>query len=243
MRYHLLDAIRGLALLGMILYHFCYDLTDIFNVSLEWFSGQGIYYWQRINCSVFIILSGICAHFSRHLLKRGLTVSLWGAAISLFTLLFMPEQQILFGILTFLGLMMIFTALAQPLLQYSKKEPRFFLALALVLFLISYYVPQGYFNFIFQQVPIPDSWHNLSFFSNLLGFKTEQFSSADYFPLLPWSFLYLSGYFFWLLLKPDRRRLLGLKIPFLSFIGRHSLLIYLVHQPLIYALLSLYFAL
>ena len=50
MRYHLLDAIRGLALLGMILYHFCYDLTDIFNVSLKWFSGQGLLAKNQLLC-------------------------------------------------------------------------------------------------------------------------------------------------------------------------------------------------
>ena len=46
MRYHLLDALRGLALIGMIIYHFCYDLTEIFQVSLAWFQGTGIHYWQ-----------------------------------------------------------------------------------------------------------------------------------------------------------------------------------------------------
>lgn len=242
MRYHLLDAIRGLALIGMITYHFCYDLTDIFNVSLGWFQGEWIRYWQQINCSVFIVLSGICAHFSRRLLKRGLQVSFWGLVISGFTIIFMPEQQILFGILTFLGLMMILTALSQNILQYTKKEPQLFLALALLGFFIFYWTPQGYLNFILWQIPIPDSWHHFGFVSNLLGFKTDQFSSADYFPLLPWGFLYLSGYFFWSLTATSFRQLLRYKIPFLSFVGKHSLLIYLLHQPAIYGILSLYFA-
>ena len=242
MRYHLLDALRGLALIGMIVYHLCYDLTEIFNVSLSWFQGAGIHYWQQFNCAIFIIISGICVHFSRRLLQRGLIVSFWGLVISLFTAIVIPEEQIIFGILTFLGLMMILCALLKPLLNYTKKEPRLFLALALLGFFIFYWTPQNYLNFFFWQLSLPDSWHNFGLVSNLLGFKTDQFSSADYFPLFPWSFLYLSGYFLWAIIADLPPQFLKYKIPFLSYLGRHSLLIYLLHQPIIYAVLTLYFS-
>ena len=243
MRYHLLDALRGLALIGMIIYHFCYDLTEIFQVSLAWFQGTGIHYWQQLNCAVFILISGICVHFSRHLLRRGILISLWGGVISVFTAVFIPEEQIILGILSFLGIMMIFCAFLKPLLNHTKKEPRFFLAVALLGFYIFYSLPQDYLNFFFWQISIPESWHNLGAVSNLLGFKTEQFSSADYFPLLPWSFLFLSGYFIWAIIAKCPPQFLKCRIVFLSFFGRHSLLVYLLHQPVIYALLSAYFAL
>lgn len=242
MRYHLLDAVRAWALLGMIAYHFCYDLTEIFHVSLPCFANELTHCWQQVNCAVFIILSGICAHFSRNLLKRGLKISLWGAVITLLTTLFLPQQQIFFGILSFLGLMMIFTAAAQNYVSkhkktYKKTEPRLYLAMALLGFFIFYSLPQNHLNFFFRQVPVADYWHHGGFVSNLLGFPTANFSSADYFPLLPWGFLYLSGYFLWPLVSAGQRRFLRFEIPFFSFLGRHSLFIYLLHQPLICALL------
>ena len=69
-----------------------------------------------------------------------------------------------------------------------------------------------------------------------LGFPGPGFSSADYFPLLPWLFLFLVGAALggWCL---DHResRLLTAPLPrALTFPGRRSLLIYLLHQPVLY---------
>ncbi|MCD7837730.1 MAG: DUF1624 domain-containing protein, partial [Clostridiales bacterium] len=74
------------------------------------------------------------------------------------------------------------------------------------------------------------------------GFPPAGFYSADYFPLLPWFFLFCAGYFahrlWW-----DRWKelpLLRRGVPGLSWLGRHSLVGYLLHQPVLYGLLEAY---
>ena len=68
-----------------------------------------------------------------------------------------------------------------------------------------------------------------------IGFRTDDFVSMDYFPLLPWLFLFFFGYFLWRLI--ESKGLQGRftkRIPAADFIGRHSLLIYILHQPVLY---------
>ena len=70
-----------------------------------------------------------------------------------------------------------------------------------------------------------------------LGFPDPGFFSGDYFPLFPWIFLYLTGYFLYgMFVKfPEVKKALAihLPVPFLETAGRHSLLLYLLHQPLL----------
>ena len=59
--------------------------------------------------------------------------------------------------------------------------------------------------------------------------------SSDYFPLLPWFFLFLTGYFLYNL---RRREPLDWRLPVVTNMGRHSLLVYLAHQPVVYGVLA-----
>ena len=74
-------------------------------------------------------------------------------------------------------------------------------------------------------------------FMTFLGFPDPGFFSGDYFPLFPWIFLYLTGYFLYgMFMKfPEVKNALRihLPVPFLEAAGRHSLLLYLLHQPLL----------
>ena len=91
-------------------------------------------------------------------------------------------------------------------------------------------------------ISVPDFLYR-NLITAYLGFPGPGFYSTDYFSLLPWSFLYLCGYELHMILKS-----VGfLDAPFmrkgpepLAFLGRHSLLIYLLHQPVLYALMMLY---
>ena len=79
-------------------------------------------------------------------------------------------------------------------------------------------------------------------FANLftagLGFPGPGFVSSDYFSLLPWLLLFWTGYFLYRL-RPAEPLLPDIRLPGFSAMGRHSLLIYLLHQPVLYALLVL----
>jgi len=70
-----------------------------------------------------------------------------------------------------------------------------------------------------------------------LGFPPLSFTSGDYYPLFPWFFLYMSGYFLFkgIYQKEKIKNILSYKIPGLSYLGKYSLLIYLLHQPVCYA--------
>ena len=74
-------------------------------------------------------------------------------------------------------------------------------------------------------------------FTAWLGFPAEGFVSSDYFGLLPWIFLFWTGLFLYRLHPGDAKT--GLRIPGITAMGRHSLLVYLLHQPIIYGVLML----
>lgn len=71
-----------------------------------------------------------------------------------------------------------------------------------------------------------------------LGFPGPGFVFSDYFSLLPWLLLFWTGYFLYRL-RPAEPLLPDIRLPGFSAMGRHSLLIYLLHQPVLYALLVL----
>ena len=187
-RYALLDELRGLDLLSMIGYHACWDLIFLFGMSAAWYTGWQGHLWQQSICWVFILLSGFCLPLGHRPLRRGLIVSGAGALVTAVTLLFMPEDRVVFGVLTLLGAAMLITGLLQPLLQ---------------------------------KIP---AWAGLVV------------------SLLPWLFLFWAGYFLHFCMGRARMEPLRRSVcaP-LGWLGRHSLGIYLLHQPVIYGVLLLLF--
>lgn len=120
-RYALLDELRGLDLVSMMLYHACWDMMFLFGIWMDWYAGMPGRLWQQTICWVFILLSGFCLPLGHRPLRRGLIISGAGVLVTAVTLLFMPEDRVVFGVLTLLGAAMLITGLLQPLLQ---KIPR-----------------------------------------------------------------------------------------------------------------------
>lgn len=75
----------------------------------------------------------------------------------------------------------------------------------------------------------------------IFGFTTPDFVSTDYFPLLPWLFVFLFGTWAGRYVKDGRlpQGFYTLKAPHLALVGRHALLIYLLHQPVLYGAVRL----
>ena len=141
-RYALLDELRGLDLLSMIGYHACWDLIFLFGMSAAWYTGWQGHLWQQSICWVFILLSGFCLPLGHRPLRRGLIVSGAGVLVTTVTLLFMPEDRVVFGVLTLLGAAMLITGLLQPLLQ---KIPAWAgLVVSLLLFAATYHTQDGW---------------------------------------------------------------------------------------------------
>ena len=231
--YDLLDTVRGLCILSMVAYHGMYDLVDIIGLGAPWYTGLPGYIWQQSICWTFILLSGMCWQLSRHHVKRGLLLVGCGAAITLVTWLVMPSQRILYGVLNLLGLSAL---LLIPLEKVFRKIPAWAgLAGALLLFALTRNVSRGSLGFEgLVLCPLPEWLYTTDLFA-VVGFHSPSFWSTDYFPLLPWFFLFCAGYFLWSGLSKSARakELLQTGVRPLSFLGRHSLVIYLLHQPVL----------
>lgn len=229
--YDLLDTVRGLCILSMVAYHGMYDLVDIIGLGAPWYTGLPGYIWQQSICWTFILLSGMCWQLSRHHVKRGLLLVGCGAAITLVTGWVMPSQRILYGVLNLLGLSAL---LLIPLEKVFRKIPTWAgLAGALLLFALTRNVSRGSLGFEgLVLCPLPEWLYTTDLFA-VVGFHSPSFWSTDYFPLLPWFFLFCAGYFLWSGLSKSSRakELLQAGVRPLSFLGRHSLVIYLLHQP------------
>ena len=75
------------------------------------------------------------------------------------------------------------------------------------------------------------------------GFPFPGFRSSDYFPILPWFFLFSAGYFFFPILQKSQKLqdVFSVRIPVLSKLGTWSLWIYLIHQPVAMGICMLLF--
>ena len=241
-RYAALDILRGFILVSMILYHGIWDIVYLFGAQWEWFGSGLAYTWQQSICWSFLLLSGFCWHFGKTKWKRGLQVFGAGIAVSLVTVFLMPEGQIIFGVLTLIGSSMLLLIPLDKVLRHVPPVLGF--VLSFIAFVITRNVNGGYLGF--------ESWNWMALPENLyanygttyLGFMHQGFYSADYFSLVPWLFLYVAGYFLYgIIRKQNWLSVLDVKdclwTAWLEWMGRHSLIIYMLHQPVIYGVLYL----
>ncbi len=238
-RCHFLDCIRGFTVLNMIAFHAVWDLVYLFGMDWNWYYGPGAYFWQQYICWSFILLSGFCAGMSRHLLRRGLTVFGLGAGITLFTALFMPEDLILFGVLTLIGSCMLIMAGCRKFLQKIPAVPGF--VSSFLLFGFTKHIDDRFLGFFSHElIALPEFLYR-NYLTAYFGFPQRGFYSTDYFSLIPWMFLFLTGFFIY---QAFGEKILNIRwqgIRILNFIGRHALEIYALHQPVIYGILWLCF--
>lgn len=241
-RYYWIDNIRAIAMISMIIYHAVWDLVYLYGMDWNWYRSELAFLWQQSICWTFILLSGFCWSFSKNPLKQGLVVTAGGLIVTTVTLIFSYESRVIFGVLNLIGasaLLMI------PLKKYFEKLPAVAgLVLMFLLFGVTYGINDrnlGFFGLELMELPW-DFYKNL--FTTFFGFPHIWFYSSDYFSLLPWAFLYFAGYFLYRMWKEERisgAGCLNKKVPLLTVLGRKSLIIYMLHQPIIYGILELTF--
>ncbi len=244
-RVFLLDSIRGAAVVNMVAYHAVYDLIQMFGLPL----GGGLrrfYPWQQAICITFILIAGISFQLSRKPWRNALERIICAGILTAVTALAMPSELIMFGIIHFLAAAVLLTILCQPLLKKIPTGAGFLVSL--IIFVLIRHIAGGWIGLSGLWVwELPPALY-ASRFLFWLGFPSAQFYSADYFAVLPWIFLYWAGYFggrWWIkgsgLIRNrtavPESGLYRLADKSLGAVGRTSLWVYMLHQPVIYGIL------
>lgn len=235
-RIALIDELRGLALINMIVYHFLYDLSAIYGTGPSWMFSTETGIWQEYICISFISIAGISIPMSRKPFKHGIIVILCAVGISVVTYAFMPEQFIIFGVLHLIGISILIYFIFQFVFKRINNILGFIVSIALIVLTwntMNGYLGIGDFNIF---LPIPENNYLAP-----LGITTSSFSSADYFPLLPYFFVFTAGVFLsdWVKRWPLWTKKTHIRP--LEYVGQHTLIIYLAHQPIILSCLYLYY--
>ena len=238
MRFWEIDFLRGCAVITMVIYHLLYNLYAFGSLNINLYQGFW-HYFQVATASTFLALAGVSLTLSYNrtlqqgkqprftkYLKRGLRILGWGMVITVFTYFTLGDWYVRFGVLHCIGV--------STILGY------FFLAL-----------PNDIFTLVVSLLCLAVghilSSHTFPFsFLLFLGFMPHHFHTIDYFPLFPWWGVVLLGIFLGKQLYPGYRRAFSLPdwsqvlpVQVVSFLGRHSLTIYLLHQPIIIVVLYL----
>lgn len=218
-----IDVVRGLCIPGMILIHLIYDVVNLYGF-VQWPYPTWYSLFKNNYGALFILISGVSVTLGSRSVKRGLTVFLSGMIVSAVTLgmylLGMAGRGIIiyFGVLHCLGVCMMLWPL------FRRLTPRGLLLLGVPLVLVGWWLRTVSFS---MPLLMP------------LGFTFPGFSSSDYFPLMPNLGYFLLGAAFGRRFYAGRRSLfpgVDTQNPFLRFFGwcgRNSLMIYLLHQPIL----------
>ena len=232
------DALRGLSVLSMVLFHFCYDVTAIQGIELPWFQPPLEDLWRASISWTFLVLAGIMCAYSRDNFKRSLIYGVVALLIWIVTLLAKVDIPVSFGIIY----CMFASTLLYAVLMRLGAAPRGIKA-GVVLFLcfvICLGVNSGSIGLVGARLSLPRCLYVTEWLS-WLGFPGPGFSSGDYYPPLPYSLIFLAG----AAVGPNlKTRLPGTSLSRLGcrpleFIGRHALAIYVIHQPVLLLLSSL----
>lgn len=228
-RLAVLDLARGLAVVAMAVYHLSWDLSWFGFV--DWPVAQGDRWRIFAACIAgsFLFLSGISLELAHHrgvrwraFTRRLAVIILAAAAVSLVTAITFGDTYVRFGILHCIA---VASVIALPFTRWPLAA-----AAAAALFVLT--LPQ---------------WAGSQGFDGQVwlwtGLGTPDHGSVDYVPLAPWAGMTLFGVAVSKLFRTarlwDRLSALRARGPagrFTRFIGRHSLPVYLLHQPALYGL-------
>ena len=225
-----LDATRGIAILCMVIYHAVFDYTFFIQKILDVNSGI-VLVIGRTAAVLFLLLVGISltiqyykllhnqnSNHSSIFMKRGLFIFGIGLGITLITGILFPQYIIWFGILHLIGASII---LSIPLVKHKNISG--ILGGIILLTGAYFYITLSSGN---------------AFITKLIPILPAQIQTFDYFPLFPWIGIVWIGIFLGHYLYPNGKQLLQIKkenpvLNFFGFLGKYSLAIYLIHQPIL----------
>ncbi|MDE2208106.1 MAG: DUF1624 domain-containing protein [Betaproteobacteria bacterium] len=217
-----LDTLRGIAIVAMAAYHFCFDLRyfGFLRADLEhdwrWITAR------TLILSTFLLVAGasmVLAERDRQSARRRWlahagVIAIAALAVSAGSYLMFPQTWIWFGVLHAIAASLV---IARPFV----RRPEIAMAAGFAIIVAGL----AFQNTAFDNRAL--GW---------LGFMTAKPATEDYVPLFPWTGVLLLGTGLGHLLVRTRFAVLGPleRAPrLLAFLGRHSLAVYLVHQPIL----------
>ena len=228
-RYQLIDILRGVAIVLMVFYHFCYDLTYFQLVNFDFYRDPFWLNLRTLIVSLFLGLVGVSLVLAsehginrrRYFKRLGLLV-LFALAISINSYFMFPGRTIVFGILHFI-------AFASVLGLLFVRWPGVSLVMGIGIIILDRVYQHSFFD---------QAW------VHWLGLMTHKPATEDYVPVIPWFGVVLVGIF----IGHQLQRAPALRFfttwqsntPLargLALAGRHSLLIYVLHQPILFGFL------
>jgi len=228
-RIRAIDALRGTAICMMIVYHAAFDLNWFHIISAD-FNHDGFWLsFRDLIVSSFLLLVGVSLVLAsragispRQFWRRIALVGTCAMLVTLGSYVTFGKTFITFGIL---HCIVVSSILGWPLVRF----PRAALVVGIVVIVGGVAIGLPLFD-------LP--W------LNWVGLMTHKPATEDYVPLLPWFGVVLVGISIgWWLLKRhmrDLRQMSRASPKWLTWLGRHSLLVYMIHQPIMVGLLRVF---
>jgi uncharacterized membrane protein len=226
LRFDRLDAFRGLAIVWMVAFHFCFDL-NYFHFIHQNFSTAKVWTLQR-TAIVFLFLfcsgasQGVALFYQQstaRFTRRWLQIAACALVVSLGSYVLFPRTFITFGVLHAMLLML-------PLIRVGRHVGHWLWALGALAWCLPWWIKHAFFD---------------SRWTNWLGFVTHKPFTEDYVPIFPWLGVALWGLALGQWLMKHHPTYLSGRLPqglqILARLGRFPLTIYMVHQPILMGLL------
>jgi uncharacterized membrane protein len=227
------DALRGLAIVWMTLFHFCFDLSHD-GWMRQNFYGDPFWTWQRSGIvSLFLFCAGLGQAIAvaqqqawPRFWRRWAQIAACALGVTLGSLWMFPQSYIYFGVLHGMALMLLLLRLAAP------WAARHLMALCLIAVVI---VATKFVAAEVLSGSVAELFNHKGL--NWLGLISKKPVTEDYVPLVPWLGVLLWGFAAGTWLQAKRPQLLRLRLPRalapLAFLGRWSLSWYMLHQPVL----------
>ena len=226
-----IDVIRGISILAMITFHFAFDMMYFGFAKSDLIYQPDWRLFERMIAFSFLFIAGLSLSIThearikwKSFIRRYGVTAICAALISTVTYILFGNDMIRFGILHAISLSGLISLL------FLKLNSLSLVLLAVVIFSINTIMPK----------PL-----NGDYFWQWLIYTTNTPNSLDYRPIIPWITPFILGMALhqlfkkWGLLETGKA-VTYRELSILSWLGRNSLAIYLVHQPILFASFSLF---
>ena len=219
----------------MVVFHFCYDLTYFKILYFDFYNNQFWIQSRNLIVTLFVFVAGSSLYFAtsiqvnwRKYFNRLLLIAAIALAISVVSFYLFPGRTIFFGILHFIAVATVLGIIFRNFYWIN-------LLVGISFIVISIMFKHDFFD---------NQWFQW------IGLMTHKPATEDYAPLFPWFGVFLLGMFVGrnVLQSADLTRIASYNSDYtlyrgLKYFGRHSLLIYVVHQPILMGMLYVVLAL